>query len=297
MWISRSVRSLDADLRKGHDAVEAVVCNRLSGSNMDLERVGQQGSVENLSQSLRGLNCCTNASSDSLQVLSDTDSTLRSSPSPFPSSPFGSAPASPQPDAFPSNSLANQLQPPPLPQKKLVNRTISAPNESGVKPLLRSRPRLPFSGSETNVSRPTAASAAPSSPVEPRPLYSSSESLEHRTPRLGNVTSCSSPQLNTLLSATPNAGSTLQLHALLSNMDSREGIYSKLGGLYAESLRRLALKCEEHFTSRQRNTLRFDESNWSLFKLTCNKPCCLSGDAVYYSASCASDTRNTYAVK
>ncbi|XP_043090285.1 LOW QUALITY PROTEIN: inactive tyrosine-protein kinase PRAG1 [Puntigrus tetrazona] len=220
------------------------VCNRLSGSNMDLERVGQQGSVENLSQSLRGLNCCTNASSDSLQALSDTDSTLRSSPSPFPSSPFGSAPSSPQPEAFPCSGLANQLQPPPLPQKKLVNRTTSAPGESGVNALARSRPRL------------------------------------------GNVTSCSSPQLN-----------TLHLHALLRNMDSREGIYSKLGGLYAESLRRLALKCEEHFTSGQRNTLRFDESNWSLFKLTCNKPCCLSGDAVYYSASCASDTRNTYAVK
>ncbi len=44
------------------------------------------------------------------------------------------------------------------------------------------------------------------------------------------------------------------------DMDSREGIYSKLGGLYAESLRRLAIKCEEHFTSGQRNTLRFDES-------------------------------------
>uniref|UniRef100_A0A8C1R0L5 PEAK1 related, kinase-activating pseudokinase 1 n=1 Tax=Cyprinus carpio TaxID=7962 RepID=A0A8C1R0L5_CYPCA len=263
------------------------VCKRLSGSSMDLERVGQQGSVENLSQSLRGLNCCVNASSDSLQALSDTDSTPHFSPSPFPSSPFGSAPASPQPDTFPSNSLANQLQPPPLPQKKLVNRTTSAPSES-----LRSRPRLPFSGSETNISRPGATSAAPLSPVEPRPLYSSSESLERRAPRLGNVTSCSSPQLNT-----PAAGSTLQLHALLSNMDSREGIYSKLGGLYAESLRRLALKCEEHFTSGQRNTLRFDESNWSLFKLTCNKPCCLSGDAVYYSASCASDTRNTYAVK
>lgn len=111
--------------------------------------------------------------------------------------------------------------------------------------------------------------------MDPRALFSSS----------------SSPQLNTL----PAAGSTL--HALLSNMDSREGIYSKLGGLYAESLRRLALKCEEHFTSNQRNTLRFDESNWSLFKLTCNKPSCLSGDAVYYSASCASDTRNMYAVK
>ncbi|XP_067279255.1 inactive tyrosine-protein kinase PRAG1 [Pseudorasbora parva] len=228
------------------------VCNRLSGSNMDLERVGQQGSVENLSQSLRGLTC--SASTDSLQALSDTDSAHRSCPSPFPSSPFGSAPASPQPAASPPISLA----PPPLPQKKLVNRSTSAPSEPRLKPPAGGRPRLPFSGSE------------------PSALSSSS----------------SSPQLHTLPGG---PGSTL--HALLSNMDSREGIYSKLGGLYAESLRRLALKCEEHFTRGQRNTLRFDESNWSLFKLTCNKPSCQSGDAVYYSASCASDTRNTYAVK
>ncbi|XP_026107816.1 inactive tyrosine-protein kinase PRAG1-like [Carassius auratus] len=220
------------------------VCKRLSGSNMDLERVGQQGSEENLSQSQRGLKCCISASRDGLQTLTHTDSTLRSSPSPFPSSPLGSAPSSPRPDSFPCSVLANQLQPPPLPQKKQVNRTASAPSDPGDDPLARPRPRL------------------------------------------GMVTSCSSPQLN-----------TLHLHALLRNMDSREGIYSKLGGLYAESLRRLALKCEEHFSSGQRNTLMFDESNWSLFKLTCNKPCCLSGDAVYYSASCASDTANTYAVK
>ena len=92
-------------------------------------------------------------------------------------------------------------------------------------------------------------------------------------------------------------GSTLQLHTLLSNMDSRECVYSKLGGLYAESLRRLALKCEEHFTQSQKDPLRFDESNWSLFKLTCNRASCLAGDAVYYSASCASDANNMYAVK
>lgn len=244
-----------------------------------------------------------------------SDSTLRSCSSPFPSSPLASAPASPQPDVFHSNSLIHQLQPPPLPQKKLVNRTASAPSQSGVKPLVRARPRLPFGGSETNVSHPD---------VDGRPsgsLHSSGESPERRPPlrsrtlddpqfrgqgRLGvhgrgSVTSSSSPQLNTLLSpapvVTPVTGSTLQLQTLLNNMDGREGIYSKLGGLYAESLRRLALKCEEHFTSSQRNPLRFDESNWSLFKLTCNKPSCLSGDAVYYSASCASDPRNTYAVK
>lgn len=221
---------------------------------------------------------------------------------------MASGPASPQPDVFPSNSLAHQLQPPPLPQKKLVNRTVSAPSQSGVKPLVRARPRLPFGGSETNVSRPDAdgrPSSPSRSPVERRPPLRS-QTLDDPQFRgqgrlgvhsRGSITSSSSPQLNTLLSPAPAGTSTLQLQTLLNNMDSREGIYSKLGGLYAESLRRLALKCEEHFTSSQRNPLRFDESNWSLFKLTCNKPSCLSGDAVYYSASCASDARNAYAVK
>lgn len=314
---------LNAERSTGRDSVPPPpppkkhhrLCNRLSGSNMDVERLSQPGSVENLNESMRALNCCTNTSTDSLHVLTDTDSTLRSCSSPFPSSPLASAPASPQPDVFHCNRLIHQLQPPPLPQKKLVNRTASAPSQSGVKPLVRARPRLPFGGSETNVSDPDA-DGRPSGP-----LRSSDESPERRPPlrsrtlddpqfrgqgRLGihgrgSVASSSSPQLNSLLTqasgVTPVTGSTLQLQTLLNNMDGREGIYSKLGGLYAESLRRLALKCEEHFTSSQRNPLRFDESNWSLFKLTCNKPSCLSGDAVYYSASCASDPRNTYAVK
>ncbi|KAA0719661.1 Tyrosine-protein kinase PRAG1 [Triplophysa tibetana] len=291
------------------------VCNRLSVSGMDMERIGQQCAVENLSQSLRTLHCCTtHTSTDSLNTLTDTDSTLRSCPSPFPSSPMASAPASPQPDVFPSNSLTHQL-PPPLPQKKLVNRTVSAPSQSGVKPLVRARPRLPFGGSETNVSRPDGDGRPANTLRSPGECVERRPPLRSRTlddPQFrdqgglgghsrGSITSSSSPQLNTLLSPAPavpsSSGSTLQLQTLLNNMDSREGIYSKLGGLYAESLRRLALKCEEHFTSSWRNPLRFDESNWSLFKLTCNKPSCLSRDAVYYSASCASDARNTYAVK
>ena len=297
--------------------------------------------------------------------------------SPFARSPLASNPGSPQPDL--SFSFAHNT-PPPLPEKKLVNRTVSAPDSAGGKPFVRAYPRLPFTGSETNVCRSAAAdlggplgsagsvgsvgsvsrSSLPSSPVDPRGplLFSSSESLERchsatttattagtRTSRSrtldepppplkarglagglgglsgggggrsaggggggrlgvhprGSVTCSSSPQLSTApLSAPeagPAAGSCMQLQTLLSNMDSREGVYSKLGGLYAESLRRLALKCEDHFTRSQRSPLRFDESNWSLFKLTCNRPSCSSGDAVYYSAACASDTSNLYAVK
>ena len=139
---------------------------------------------------------------------------------------------------------------------------------------MRAYPRLPFSGSETNICRPEGPlSSLPTSPLEPRPLSSSRDSLERcqarparsrtldeslkgRGGRLGvhargSVTSCSSPQLSAPLSA---SGSALHLHTLLSNMDSREGVYSKLGGLYAESLRRLALKCEEDRKSTRLNS-------------------------------------------
>lgn len=246
--------------------------------------------------------------------------------SPFPRIPVASAPGSPLPPSF--SSLGSQ--PPPLPEKKLVNRTVSAPDSANGKPFVRAYPRLTFAGSETNVCRSTEASSRaslPPSPVDPRPIFSSSESLERcHTPmgrtsrsrtldeplqttqgRLGvhcrtSITVSSSPQLSAPFStpepgSAPNVGSSLQLQTLLSNIDSREGVYSKLGGLYAESLRRLALKCEDHFTLSQKNSFRFDESNWSLFRLTSNKPSCNAGDAVYYSAACALDPSNSYAVK
>uniref|UniRef100_A0A3Q1FHI9 Inactive tyrosine-protein kinase PEAK1 n=1 Tax=Acanthochromis polyacanthus TaxID=80966 RepID=A0A3Q1FHI9_9TELE len=255
--------------------------------------------------------------------LGSRDASRLSCSSPFPRSPVASAPGSPHPPSF--NSLGNQ--PPPLPEKKMVNRTVSAPDSGNGKPFIRAYPRLPFTGSETNVCRSAdLRSSLPSSPVDPRPIFSSNESLERchaplgrssrsrtldepfKTPgRLGvhcrsSITCSSSPQLSAPFSSlepgsAPNLGSSLQLQTLLSNIDSREGVYSKLGGLYAESLRRLALKCEDHFTRSQRNPLRFEESNWSLFRLTSNKPSCNAGDAVYYSAACASDPSNSYAVK
>ncbi|KAM4634726.1 inactive tyrosine-protein kinase PRAG1 [Polymixia lowei] len=303
------------------------VCGKMSGSNMELDRCSQQGSVESLTQSLRGLGSTSlpTASTDSLTAdTGSRDATRPACSSPFSRSPMASTPGSPYLDPF--NSLGNQ--PPPLPEKKMVNRTVSAPDNTNGKPFVRAYPRLPFTGSESNMCRPgdSSRSSLPSSPVEPRPLFSSSESLEgchaplsrpSRSRTLdeplkgrgrlgvhcrGSIACSSSPQLSVPFSASepgsaPSLGSSLQLQTLLSNIDSREGVYSKLGGLYAESLRRLALKCEDHFTRSQRNPLRFDESNWSLFKLTCNKPSCNAGDAVYYAAACASDPSNSYAVK
>ncbi|XP_056146563.1 inactive tyrosine-protein kinase PRAG1-like [Lampris incognitus] len=301
------------------------VCIKINGSNMELDRCCQQGgSVESLTQAFQGLGSASlpTASTDSLSADTGSwDATQMACSSPFPRSPMASTSGSPHSDTF--------IQPPPLPEKKMVNRTVSAPENTNGKPFVRAYPRLPFTGSESNVSRPgdaSSRSSLPSSPVDTRPLFSSNESLERchaplsrpsRSRTLneplkgrgrlgvhcrGSVTCSSSPQLSTPFSASepvsaPTSGSSLQLQTLLSNIDSREGVYSKLGGLYAESLRRLALKCEDHFTYSQKNPLRFDESNWSLFKLTCNKPSCNAGDAVYYSAACASDPSNSYAVK
>uniref|UniRef100_A0A8D3DLG2 Protein kinase domain-containing protein n=1 Tax=Scophthalmus maximus TaxID=52904 RepID=A0A8D3DLG2_SCOMX len=253
------------------------------------------------------------------------DATRRSCSSPFARSPAASAPGSPHPPCPNSSSSL----PPPLPEKKMVNRTVSAPDSTNGKPFVRAYPRLPFTGSESNVCRPAdvgSRSSLSPSPVDPRPIFSSNESLERCHAPLGrpsrsrtldeplkvqgrlgvncrsSITCSSSPQLSAPFSASeqgpaPNLGSSLQLQTLLSNMDSREGVYSKLGGLYAESLRRLALKCEDHFTRSQKNPLRFEESNWSLFRLTSSKPSCNAGDAVYYSAACASDPSHSYAVK
>ncbi|XP_077399142.1 uncharacterized protein prag1 isoform X2 [Vanacampus margaritifer] len=304
------------------------VSGHLSGSNMELNRCVQLGSLDVPATSPRDLSSAglLTASTDSLTAdTGSRDGSRLSCSSPFLRSPAASAPGSPRPPTF----SITTAQPPPLPEKKMVNRTVSAPDSATSKAFVRAYPRLPFTGSENNVCRPNDSScraSLPSSPVDPRVIFSSNESLERCHAPLGrpsrsrtldepfknlgrlgvhcrsSITCSSSPQLSSPFSAseagsTSNLGSTLQLQTLLSNMDSREGVYSKLGGLYAESLRRLALKCEEHFTGSKRNRMRFEESNWSLFRLTSNKPSCNAGDAVYYSAACASDLSNSYAVK
>lgn len=213
--------------------------------------------------------------------------------------------------------FVGSLQPPPLPLKKTVGRTASAPDNSfwgqaspGLRLMSPTTPRLNMSQSESNVCRQEGGQfSCPSSPGDSQHLFSSSESLEkvcrghgHRTEARGwpclqsrSAHSLSSSQLN--MSGHGSSGSTLQLHHLLSNIDNKEGMYAKLGGLYGESLRRLVAKCEDCFMRDQKTELCFNENSWSLFKLTCNKPCCDSGDAIYYCATCAKDPLNTYAVK
>uniref|UniRef100_A0A8D0HJQ3 Inactive tyrosine-protein kinase PRAG1 n=1 Tax=Sphenodon punctatus TaxID=8508 RepID=A0A8D0HJQ3_SPHPU len=296
---------------------------KMNKSNSELEKASTD-SAESLSQSFREIQVSFTAGSiDSLNfdtnTLSNGGDSCKPSHSPtlpekqnFPSAPFPVVSSKDRPHcALP--------QPPPLPQKKTVSRTVSSPDGFFWGPASPSRttnptsPRLNISHSESNVCvRKESLFGSSANLGNNHRTFSSSESLEKAFKGTGhwasapskryvacapnkNGQSFSSSQLS--VSSQVSSGSSLQLHNLLSNIDSKEGVYAKLGGLYAESLRRLVAKCEDCFMRDQKSELRFNENNWSLFKLTCNKPCCNSGDAIYYCATCSKDPTSTYAVK
>ncbi|NWI37417.1 PRAG1 kinase, partial [Picathartes gymnocephalus] len=294
---------------------------KMNPSNTELERVSNS-SAESLSPPFRSTHVSfTAGSSDSLDSDTQTGSDGRHSSEPNHSPPPAESQVFPPVHFLPVSTedgpSSDPSCPPPLPQKKTVIRTVSSPDgffggqASSGKAAGATSPRLSVSHSESNVClrgeppfiHPASLGGRPSA-------FSSSESLEksHKgnsywgsstsksTGACGpnrNLQSLSSSQL----SVSSQVSSASSLHNLLSNIDSKEGVYSKLGALYAESLRRLVAKCEDCFMREQKNELHFSENNWSLFKLTCNKPCCDSGDAIYYCATCSKDPSTTYAVK
>ncbi|NXI99884.1 PRAG1 kinase, partial [Psophia crepitans] len=296
---------------------------KMNPNNTELERVSNS-SAESLSPPFRSVHVSfTAGSSDSLDSDTQTGSDGRHSSEPnhspppadsqvFPSVPFLPTSGEDGPSSAPSC-------PPPLPQKKTVSRTVSSPDGFFVGQASSGRaagaasPRLNVSHSDSNFCLREELSFAYPVSLGGRPsTFSSSESLEKGSKGNScwgsatgkstgacipgrNFQSLSSSQLS--VSSQASSGSSLQLHNLLSNIDSKEGVYAKLGALYAESLRRLVAKCEDCFMREQKNELRFSENNWSLFKLACNKPCCDSGDAIYYCATCSKDPSTTYAVK
>ncbi|EPY82445.1 tyrosine-protein kinase SgK223-like protein [Camelus ferus] len=295
---------------------------KMNKSSSDLEKVSQ-GSAESLSPSFRGVHVgFTTGSTDSL--ASDSRTCSDGGPSSEPThSPTNSGKKLFAPVPFPSGSTedvspSGPLQPPPLPQKKLVSRAASSPDgffwtQGSPQPGTAS-PKLNLSHSETNVCVHEESHFSHSSgPGNRHHHISTSEPLEKTFKGNGHwglapglagskslqgkgVSSASSSQLS--VSSQASTGSTqLQLHSLLGSISSKEGTYAKLGGLYAQSLVRLVAKCEDLFMGGQKKELHFSENNWSLFKLTCNKPCCDSGDAIYYCATCSEDPGSTYAVK
>nr|XP_036853369.1 inactive tyrosine-protein kinase PRAG1 [Manis javanica]XP_036853379.1 inactive tyrosine-protein kinase PRAG1 [Manis javanica] len=302
---------------------------KMNKSSSDLEKVSQ-GSAESLSPSFRGIHVSfTTGSTDSLASDSRTcsDGGQSSEPAHSPSS-SGKKLFAPVP--FPSGSTedvspSGPLKPPPLPQKKLVSRAASSPDgffwtQGSPRPRTAS-PKLNLSHSETNVcvreESPFSHSSSPGN--RHHHIFSSSEPLEKTVkgnspwapaPGLaGSRSGCGGPNLQgrgapsasssqlSVSSQASGSSAQLQLHSLLSSIGSKESTYAKLGALYAQSLARLVAKCEDVFMGGQKKELHFNENNWSLFKLTCNKPCCDSGDAIYYCATCSEDPGSTYAVK
>nr|XP_009682040.1 PREDICTED: tyrosine-protein kinase SgK223 [Struthio camelus australis] len=296
---------------------------KMDPSNAELERVSNS-SAESLSPPFRSVHVSFTASStDSL------DSDTRTGSDGGHSSEPNHSPAAAESQAFPPVPFAADscedgppsapCHPPPLPQKKTVSRAVSSPDgffwgpASSGRAASTASPRLNVSHSDSNVClREESPFGSPACLGGPPGAFSSSESLEKGLKGNGswgsaarkrtgacipsrNHQALSSSQLS--VSSQLSSGSSLQLHNLLSNIDSKEGVYAKLGALYAESVRRLVTKCEDCFMREQKNELHFNEKNWSLFKLTCNKPCCDSGDAIYYCATCSKDPSTTYAVK
>ncbi|NWS11246.1 PRAG1 kinase, partial [Pachyramphus minor] len=294
---------------------------KMNPNNTELERVSNS-SAESLSPPFRSAHVSfTAGSSDSLDSDTQTGSDGRYSSEPNHSPPPAESQAFPPVPFLPVSSEDGPSSapscPPPLPQKKTVIRTVSSPDgffggqASSGKAAGAASPRLNVSHSESNVClREEPPFIHPASLTGRPGAFSSSESLEKGSkgsnywgPTSGKSTGACVPSRNlqslssSQLSVSSQVSSASSLHNLLSNIDSKEGVYTKLGALYAESLRRLVAKCEDCFMREQKNELHFSENNWSLFKLICNKPCCDSGDAIYYCATCSKDPSTTYAVK
>lgn len=86
-------------------------------------------------------------------------------------------------------------------------------------------------------------------------------------------------------------------HALYRGLESWEEVAGRIRCLHADTLRKLASRCEDRFMVGQKDHVRFGTDSWSHFRLTTGRPCCEAEDAVYYTASFAKDPLVNYAVK
>ncbi|KAM6473029.1 inactive tyrosine-protein kinase PRAG1 isoform 1-T5 [Liasis olivaceus] len=307
---------------KGETGPEEVVTARLppkkpprrhlqTGKNGELEKLNSD-STESLRGSTASLNLDTKPFSGGGELCKVS---LHSSTHPekpvFPSVHFSACLTENTPPC-------KTVEPPPLPQKKTVSRALSSPDgfywgsSSPSKAAVFTSLKLNSSQSESNVCIQEESLFCSNLGINHHTI-SSSESLGKNFKGSTSPFPCSTKNSNLCsfqnrnlpsrsssqhsMSIQVSSGSSLQLHNLFSNINSKEGMYTKLGGLYAESLRRLVSKCEDYFMHDQRSELRFSENYWPFFKLTCNKPCCNAGDAVYFCATCAKDPSSTYAVK
>ncbi|KAI5622648.1 pseudopodium-enriched atypical kinase 1 [Silurus asotus] len=207
-------------------------------------------------------------------------------------------------------NMGPKSTPPPLP-KKNVPRANTEPSMTrdpmNRRPLGEAKP----GGASLSVANPLydldstwdTASQSSSLSSDARQLDESGDSLER--PVAGGSSHSRSANSSTALdreklgcrsTESLTAGKSHRL-ALYRGLDSWEEVAGRIRSLHADTLRKLAGRCEDRFMAGQKDHLRFGTDSWSHFRLTTGKPCCEAEDAVYYTASYAKDPLINYAVK
>ncbi|XP_009069889.1 PREDICTED: pseudopodium-enriched atypical kinase 1 [Acanthisitta chloris] len=215
------------------------------------------------------------------------------------------------------NSL--QPTPPPLPKKTILRANTEPTPRELQKQALENNPCImanPTYDIDTNWE---ASSACSSVSLELKVLDNESgDSLDRPTEKLRAATSATNSVSSlTTLGGKDRCSNSMesltgrrvsqakqgrgvqkpQRQALYRGIENREEVMGKIRSLHTDTLRKMALKCEDLFMAGQKDQLRFGVDSWSDFRLTSDKPCCEAGDAVYYPASYAKDPLNNYAVK
>lgn len=200
--------------------------------------------------------------------------------------------------------------PPPLPKK-------SAPRANTEQSLTREpmtrRPRgeVKPGGASLSVANPLydldstweTASQSSSLSFDARQLDESGDSLERPAAggrslsRSANSSTAPDQERQGCRSTESLAPSKTHRLALYRGLESWEEVAGRIRSLHADTLRKLAGRCEDRFMAGQKDHVRFGTDSWSHFRLTTGKPCCEAEDAVYYTAAYAKDPLINYAVK
>ncbi|TSK13511.1 Pseudopodium-enriched atypical kinase 1 [Bagarius yarrelli] len=217
-------------------------------------------------------------------------------------------------DALPSEtegfSLGAKVTPPPLP-KKAVARANAEPTLSREPMTRRPQGEAKPGGASLSVANPLydldstwdTASQSSSLSSDARQLDESGDSLERpvagkrSASRSANRSTAPDRERRGCRSTESLATKKTHRLALYRGLESWEEVAGRIRSLHADTLRKLAGRCEDRFMAGQKDHLRFGTDSWSHFRLTTGKPCCEAEDAVYYTASYAKDPLTNYAVK
>ncbi|XP_059847054.1 inactive tyrosine-protein kinase PEAK1 [Hypanus sabinus] len=204
----------------------------------------------------------------------------------------------------PETKYHDDSQPPPLP-KKTLNRTNSAPGGALVgSSMSKSLPCSPgfqisnplygiYEGKM--ILRNKTSFSTPSSPLSTEEKFSAfnRRSVMVKARSLDGVPSYV-PQVD--MEKLTFQMSDLELWHWI-NFESQEDIFRKLAYRCMMSLRGISAKYASFFVKGDKSMLMFSESNWPDFKLSFDKPCCYSRDAVYYRAQYNQDPQEELTLK